>query len=250
MELDWSTFAFEVINFLILVWLLKRFLYQPVLNIVAQRRQKIEAELTAADQRQTQAEVLQDQYEERLSDWEKEKSLALDQLEQQIEQERSKRMQQLDDEMQQQRLKHQARGDQQQNQWRSQAESEALQLGSAFAARLLKALSGPDLDQRLQQLFIDQLAVLSENAARQLREGWQDENAKIEVVSAYPLDEAQQQSIRQALEHKFGHREGTWQFRHDEHLIAGLRLSIGGWMLQANLQDELRFFTEAAIQHG
>jgi F-type H+-transporting ATPase subunit b len=247
-ELDWSTFLLEVINFLILVWLLKRFLYQPVLNVVAQRRQKIEAELTQTAKGQAEAEALKQQYEARLADWEQEKRDALDELEQQVEQERGKRLQQLDAELQQQQLKHQARDEQQQNQWRAQAEAEALQLGSAFAARLLKALSCPELDLHLQQLFIDQLAALPENSMRELRQGWQAQGTKIEIISATALDEARQQTIRQALEQKLGQRDGQWHFRQDEHLIAGLRVSIGGWMLQANLQDELRFFSEAA--HG
>ncbi|WP_054775053.1 hypothetical protein [Methylogaea oryzae] len=43
MELDWSTIALEIVNFLILVWLLKRLLYKPVQDIIAQRRAAIEA---------------------------------------------------------------------------------------------------------------------------------------------------------------------------------------------------------------
>ena len=38
MELDWTTFILEIINFLVLVWILHRFLYQPVMNVIAQRR--------------------------------------------------------------------------------------------------------------------------------------------------------------------------------------------------------------------
>ena len=154
MELDWSTFTLEVINFLILVWLLKRFLYQPVLTIIEQRRQKIEAELAQAMKGQQEAQALKDQYEARLADWQQEKRGLLEQQEQQMAGERSKRLQQLDAELEQQRLKHQARDQQLQTQWRSHAESEALQLGGAFAARLLKALTGPELDLRLQQMLL------------------------------------------------------------------------------------------------
>ena len=42
MEVDWTTFALEIINFLILVWILKRFFYHPVLDIIARRRICIE----------------------------------------------------------------------------------------------------------------------------------------------------------------------------------------------------------------
>jgi F-type H+-transporting ATPase subunit b len=245
-ELDWSTFALEVVNFLILIWLLKRFFYQPVLNVIEQRRQQIREELSQASREQAEADQLKTRYEARLSDWETERQAARAALEQELVQERGKRLRQLDDELDRQRLKHAARDLQQQTQWRRQAETEALQLGAAFASRLLTTLAGPELDRRLQQLFIDQLTTLPESALKQLHQGRLDEAQRIEVVSALPLDESQQQAIRQALEQRIGPSQGQWQFRQDTQLIAGLRISIGGWLLHANLQDELRFFSEAA----
>lgn len=249
MELDWTTFLLEVINFLILVWLLKRFLYQPVLAVVATRRRRISEELAQAARTQQEAQALKQQYEARLVAWEQEKRGVRDVLEQGLAQERSQRLQQIEDELEQQRLKRKTRDQQQQAQWRSKAETEALRLGSTFATKLLKKLSGPDLDQRLQQLFVDQLTALPESTLEMLREGWQGGSAEINVSSATQLDAKKQQAIRQSLELKLGRSEGPWHFNLDESLIAGLRISSGGWMLQANLQDELRFFNEAAA-HG
>ena len=250
MELDWTTFLLEVINFLILVWLLKRFLYQPVLNVIERRRQKIKADLLQAATEQDEAKLLKSQYEARLVDWEQEKRVALDTLAQKLAQERESRLKQLEAEMAQQHLKHQSRDQQQQALWRSQAETEALQLAGAFVARLLEGLTGPELDKRLQQLFIEQLTALPEVALVQLREDWQSGSSGIEVLSATLLEAKQQQLIRHALEQKLGPGKGSWQFSTDRNLIAGLRVSKGGWTLQANLQDELRFFTEAAVHEG
>ena len=250
MELDWTTFLLEVINFLILVWLLKRFLYQPVLAVIETRRQRISDELAQADRTQKDAQALKEQYEARLVDWEQEKRGVRDVLEQELVQERSQRIEQIEDELEQQRLKHKTRDQQQQAQWRSAAETEALRLGSSFTSQLLKKLSGPDLDQRLQQLFIDELAALPESTLEMLREEWQGGSVDINVSSAIPLDSERQQVIRQTLERKLGRAEGLWHFNLDESLIAGLRISSGGWMLQANLQDELHFFSEAAAHGG
>lgn len=250
MELDWSTFLLEIVNFLILVWLLKRFLYQPVLNVIARRRKTIEDELSRAREGQQAAEKLKGDYEARLADWEREKRAALVRLDQQLEEERGKRLQQLDQELEQQRLKHRARDEHQQLQWRTQAEAEALQLGASFASRLLQSLSGPELDLRLQRLFIEQLAALSGDALRELREGWQRADARIDVVSAQPLDAEREQAIRAALEERLGKRDGQWRILCDASLIAGLRVSVGGWILEANLRDELRFFTDAAAANG
>ncbi len=250
MELDWTTFLLEVINFLILVWLLKRFLYQPVLNVIEERRQKIAAELLQAAATRDEARALQAQYEGRLVDWEKEKRSASDALEQTFALKRKDKLKQLDEELDQQRLKRQARDEQQQELWRSQAETEALRLGRAFVARLLQRLAGPEVDARLRQLFIEQLAELPGEELARLREGWQGNSAAVEVLSATPLEAQQQQAIRRALEKALGTGEGTYRFNTDEKLIAGLRVSIVERVLGANLQDELQFFGEAAAHGG
>lgn len=41
MDFDWTTFILEIINFLILIWILKHFLYRPVLKVISERRSGI-----------------------------------------------------------------------------------------------------------------------------------------------------------------------------------------------------------------
>lgn len=246
MELNWTTFLLEVINFLVLVWLLKRFLYRPVLDMIERRRQKIEAELSRAASVQKEADALKEQYAERLTQWEKEKQLARESLEQAILQERERRLKLLDEEFAKQRQQQQARNQQEQDRLRARAESEAIQQGGAFAARLLAGLAGPELDLRLQQLFVAQLASLPDKSRDELAQGWHDGSSEVEVVSATSLDASRQEALRMALEEAFGPNGQQWRFSQDSSLIAGLRVSCGGWMLEANLKDELRFFGEAA----
>ena len=106
----------------------------------------------------------------------------------------------------------------------------------------------PTLDLRLQQLFIEQVATLAESTRGELEDGWRDSSSDVEVISATPLDGARQQAVRGALENALGPCDRPWRFSQDDSLIAGLRVSFGGWLLEANLKDELRFFAEAA--HG
>lgn len=68
MELNWSTFILEIINFLILIWILKRFFYKPVLEVIARRRAGIEKTLEDAQALHNEAKALQKQYESRLAD--------------------------------------------------------------------------------------------------------------------------------------------------------------------------------------
>jgi F-type H+-transporting ATPase subunit b len=49
MLIDWFTVGAQVLNFLILVWLMKRFLYKPILHAIDAREKRIAAELADAD---------------------------------------------------------------------------------------------------------------------------------------------------------------------------------------------------------
>jgi F-type H+-transporting ATPase subunit b len=55
MLIDWFTVGAQVINFLVLVWLLKRFLYRPILDAIDAREQRIAAELADADAKRAEA---------------------------------------------------------------------------------------------------------------------------------------------------------------------------------------------------
>lgn len=55
MHFDWFTFALQTVNFAILVWLLHRFLYRPVLRLVDARRAEIEKQYAEVKAAETQA---------------------------------------------------------------------------------------------------------------------------------------------------------------------------------------------------
>ena len=40
MKINWFTVIAQLVNFLILVWLMKRFLYKPILNAIDEREKK------------------------------------------------------------------------------------------------------------------------------------------------------------------------------------------------------------------
>ena len=62
MKLDWFTVAAQIGNFLLLLWLLKRFLYRPILAAMAARQQRVTAALAEAQAQAEAAEALQRDY--------------------------------------------------------------------------------------------------------------------------------------------------------------------------------------------
>lgn len=245
MELNWSTFILEIINFLVLVWILKRFLYRPVLDVIARRREAIEQQSSESQQLRQEAETLKNQYQNRLADWEQERRQARETLTREMDQEQARQMEALQASLGREREKMQAAEECRQAEKTREIEHQALQQGAEFATRLLAMASGPELEKRLVDRVIGELAELSPQQSARLQAQWGEHPEQIALQSAYPLAAEQQQALEKQLAATVGKAIPVDYSRQPE-LLAGLQITIGAWVLQANIRDELRGFTEFA----
>jgi len=245
MEFNLSTFILEIINFLILIWILQRLFYKPLLEVIAKRKQFIDQSLADAKAMQQQAEEQRSLYENRQKLWEQEKQAALAALHQQIDAERRVQMAKLDTDLEQERQKINVTLQRQQQELQRQAEKQALQNGARFAGMLLKQSASPELEARLFNLLLDHLKTLPEACTLCLQMMGTKKSVPIKITSAYPLTD----DLRLQLEQKLGSLITSpinFQYHQDAALIAGIRMDIGAWVLNANLQHELMGFAEIA----
>lgn len=245
-ELSWSTFVLEMVNFLVLVWILKRFLYKPILETIAARQAGIDKTLTDARAVQGEAAELKARYEGRLAEWELEREKARGALQTEIEAERGRKLEALRGTLELEREKARVLDERRRAEASHQLEDEALSLGARFTARLLTAIASPELEATLIGLAGTQLAELSGEQSTALREAYESQDGSARVVSAYPMSVAQRGSLEQALKAVLG-GEVECKYEEDAGLVAGLRIVVGPWVLHANLRDELESFRESTL---
>ena len=65
MLIDWFTVGAQALNFVILVWLMKRFLYKPILGAIDAREIRIARELANADTKEAEARSQVDEFRHR-----------------------------------------------------------------------------------------------------------------------------------------------------------------------------------------
>lgn len=244
MELDWTTFSLELINFLILLWLLKRVLYKPVLNAIAQRKADVQATVAGAERLRGEAQTLKAQYEHRLADWEHEKERARAGMLQDVAAERTRLLAEVRSSLDQEREKVRVLDEGRLEERARHVEEAAFAQAGQFAAALLSRFAGSELDARLVGLVLEDLPALSEEQRRAIRAGCSETVVPVQVTSARPLAQTQRYALTEALQKLLG-RTVSCEWGQDALLLAGVRISVGPWVLRANLQDELRFFTEA-----
>jgi len=77
MLLDWFTIAAQALNFLILVWLLKRFLYKPILNAIDAREKLIAKELADADAKKAEAQKEHEEFQKKNEEFDRQRAALL-----------------------------------------------------------------------------------------------------------------------------------------------------------------------------
>lgn len=244
MEFSWTTFIFELINFLVLVWILKRLFYRPILELIAKRKKTIEDTVRHAEELREQAKQFEQKYQSRLEEWEKEKESWRKKFEKELAEEKEKRQQALEESLKKTQEKFEA---QQKKLFLEQSrknEQKALELAGRFGTRLFRRFASYELEHKICNLFFEDLSKLSLEKIKQVQKALDHESDQsLMVETAFPLDDNQKQEMKSKLQKTLG-LSSQIQFNQNPELLAGIALSAGSFLLEANLKSELNFFTQ------
>ena len=249
MELNWTTFFLEILNFLVLVWLLKRLLYLPVKEMIEKRRLSLEEQLQKTRDMKKEAEQLTAQYTHRLADWEKERQEARTQLEREIAVEREHLLSKLEDELSARKKKNEILDERNKREQQEQCEFRGVEMGARFAANLLARVASEDLESRLIELLMAEIRDLPDEQRNVLATiSDESQNHTAEIASAYLLSEQRRHDL-QIYVNDLLDKPLAITFIQDPKLLAGVRIKVGPWIIDANLAEELRAFSAAAQKH-
>jgi len=240
-ELSWTTFILELINFLVLVWVLKRLFYTPVKRAITERRAAVEKTLRDAESSKREAQDLQSKYEGRLREWEVEKERQKEEFRKELSEERTKQLKLTENMVAEEREKAEAQEEKKAAERRIGEEREAIKQALEFTSRLLKDVACPEIEGKIVELVTKQLSSTErEGLPFGAAQPW-DHDAAVRVRSAYSLTDPQRDTLTAVLKGKIG-TEASIEFAVDRNLLAGLEITVGSFVLRANLRDELEYF--------
>lgn len=248
MEFDWTTFTLEIINFLILVWILKRFLYRPVLDVIARRRAGIEKTLADAQQIESEANLLKQQNEQHLAQWETEKEAAHAALLTELADLRENKMAALDATIAEEAERRHVLDERRRREFERLVEEKGIALGAQFSAKLLSRLVSQELETKLYTLLLEDLQNLPTTDKQAVIDSTATSEVNIKVQSAFSLSKNEQDALAETLNTLTG-KALPIEYSINPELIAGFQVDIGPWIMHANLRDELKFFS-GALHHA
>ncbi|EKD35156.1 MAG: hypothetical protein ACD_75C02029G0002 [uncultured bacterium] len=247
MLIDWFTVIAQVVNFLILVWLMKRFLYTPILNAIDAREQRIAASLAKAMARQGEAQRQQDEYREKNEEFERQRIALL----RSAELEARKELQRL---LKEAHKAHEELWSRQQETLQSDFQNLKDEIRRrvrvevfAIARKTLTDLAAESLEERMVEAFIRHCRALGEVERRELRTVFDTPAGPAQVRSTFPMPAALQQDLESAIREIFACTDQL-HFETSPDLVSGIALSVSGHEIAWSIADYLQALEESVAE--
>ncbi len=238
MQIDWVTVAAQIVNFLVLVWLLQRFLYGPITRAMKRREERIAERLDGAEKLRQEAE----------SEAQKFRS-----MQEGIEKHREETLEETRNEAKelQKKLEEEARNsvNEEREAWRRGIAKEQASFLQDFrrlaerhvydvARSALSDLANAELETQVVPRFIDELGKLERPEADKIAEAAKEADGLIVIESAFEMPSCAKEKITKAV-HDLILDGAAVDYRQSADLALGLRLRARGrsveWSLNAYL---------------
>lgn len=227
MLIDWFTVAAQAINFLLLVWLLKRFLYRPVLAAIDEREKRIAAQLQDAEKKQADAVREQADFQHKNEEFERQRSQLLLEAANAVQAERQKLLEAARRDAESLRSKLEKSAYDELGQLSQKMGALAQQEVFSIARKALADLAGASLEERMTDAFIQRLHDLPDGQRNEFRIAPEASSRPALVSSSFELSSAQKEAVERAVKTFLGGEAGVG-FEIKAGLISGIELAVNG----------------------
>jgi F-type H+-transporting ATPase subunit b len=244
MQINWFTVIAQILNFLVLVWLMKRYLYKPILGMIDTREKKIAGQL--ADAKATKSEAKAEQYEfnKKNQVFDQQKKDLMDKAiaevgvqSQKLLAEAKSNAKVLQDKLEKAAKDQQADVN---HQLEKKTEKEVL----AITKKVLADLADVDFEAQSVHMFIKRINGLKEAEKDAFIKALHPASGSILVQSAFDLPQKQQTEIKGAVTKMLGSKP-SFEFKTAPGLIGGIELTTKGFNLGWNIAAYVNSFEKS-----
>ena len=238
MLIDWFTVGAQILNFLILVWLMRHFLYKPIVHAIDEREKRIATELANADKKKTEAQKESDEFKHKNEEFDQQRAALLSKATDDAQAERQRLLDEARQAAAASSLKRQEMLRNEELNLR-QAISRRTELEVfAIARKALADLATTSLEERLGEVFTRRLREMDAHAKAGLGEALKRASGPALVRSAFDLPAKQRAVIQNALNETFS-ADIHLRFETAPDLISGIELTTNGQKLAWSIADYL-----------
>jgi len=244
MLIDWFTVAAQGVNFLVLVWLLKRFLYKPVLAAIDEREKRIAAQLQDAEKKKAEALKEQTNFQHRNEEFDQQRIGLLSEATKAAKTERDKLMEASRKDADELRSKLEKGVHEEFENLNKRIGTLAQQEVFSIARKTLSDLAGVSLEERMTDIFIQRVQGTDDKQRGDLKANLQASSKIALIRSAFDLPPHQRKAVEDVIRPLLN--TGTeFTFETKPELISGIELAVNGQKIAWSIKDYLTSLTNS-----
>lgn len=238
MEINWFTVIAQIVNFLILVWLLKRFLYKPVLNAIDEREKKIASQLEDAATKKAEAKKDQDLFRLKNETFDRERSEKMTEVLEQIDSEKQHLFEEVRKESTALRSKLEDSLKQQEQEIINRLKRKTKDAVFEIAGKALSDLASANLEEQVVHVFIEKIKALEGAAKSKFVDALNNHKGAITIKSVFDLSAGSKKQLEKAIE-KITEKHCDFQYGLEPELISGISIETASYQLSWNIESYL-----------
>jgi len=247
MLIDWFTVAAQAVNFLLLVWLLKRFLYKPVLAAIGEREKRIATQIQEAEKKKAEAVQEQADFSHKNDEVDRQRAGLLLEAANTAKAERDRMLEKARTDSEDLRSKLKKTVHDELDNLNGKIGTLAVQEVFSIARKTLAELADVNLDERMTSIFLRRLHDLNDQQRKELAAALATSSRPALVRTAFEVGPPQKTAIETGVKAILG--EGTSiEYETKTDLISGIELTANGQKFAWSIADYLTTLTESV--HG
>lgn len=250
MLIDPFTIIAQIVNFLILVVLLKRFLYKPITQAMSARSQRIERQLAMAASKEQNAEAEKELYLQKQRELEAQKQEWLTQATKEVESKKEELTQTAILDVEQMRSQWYRDFERDRQQLTNKIRKDLTKQITSTARKALVDLAKANLEAEIIDTFIERLYNLNSLQSEIISTApIPEEQHLITIRSSFTIENEQKNRLVKAIREQIT-AEAEVKFEIDPNFICGIELRDRGYKISWNLEHyltELELATEKVL---
>lgn len=247
MHIEWFVLFCQIFNFLLLVYLLKRFLYSRIIKAMDDREAKIAARFADAEDMKAKATEAAELYEKRNQMIGETKERLLNEATMAADAKRKELMEKVREEVDQVKTRWQDMLIREQDAFFSDLRQRAAQQLYATARKALRDLADADLEERIVDEFLRRIKALDEEKSIQLRKAIKGGGNQVTIQSAFAISEQKRSQIEEILKKQVTNGF-TLRYLREPDIVSGIELRVNGHKIAWSLNEYLETLVESMTE--
>ncbi|HPD20587.1 MAG: hypothetical protein ACOX3E_02315 [Desulfomonilia bacterium] len=238
MIIDWFTVIAQIINFLILVALLRFFLFGRIRSAMRERKAQIESSLEDARKKQEQAARELESCRVEILAWEEQRDELMKEASREAADKRRQLLQQVKEEAGKERERILRSLKEKKHELARDLRLMSLEDAARISRRVLSELSTAEVEQGIVNVFISRIRDLPRDRKDKLTQAVREGKNTITIRSSFVLGRALQEKISIVVKEEFTVASPV-EYRHEPALVLGIEMKVDDYTVSWSAADFL-----------